>query len=251
MLPVVNVSTYRFVELDDLPDLRQRLELDATARGLRGTILLAPEGLNLAMAGEPEAMADFLCQLQDDPRFAGLDIKESRSARMPFKRLRVRIKREIIRLDQPQLRPHAGRAASVTPETLERWLDQGHDDAGRPVLMLDTRNAFEVDEGGFEHAVDWRLDRFGAFPSALEQHRAALDGHTVVSYCTGGIRCEKAALLMRDAGLEHVLQLEGGILRYLEYTQAKHWRGRCVVFDDRASLDPQLREPADASATGD
>ena len=122
------------------------------------------------------------------------------------------------------------------------WLQQGHDDQGRPVKMLDTRNGFEVDEGAFEGAIDWRLHKFSDFPAELERHRDDLAGATIVSYCTGGIRCEKAALLMRERGMSNVYQLDGGILKYFEDTdsQAPGWRGRCFVFDERVALNPAL-----------
>ncbi len=125
--------------------------------------------------------------------------------------------------------------------TVQRWLDQGHDDAGRPVVTLDTRNAFEVDHGTFEGAIDWRIHKFSDFPQALQAHRDELEGKTVVSFCTGGIRCEKAAILMQETGLEHVYQLEGGILKYFEETGGAHFRGECFVFDEREALGADLR----------
>jgi UPF0176 protein len=131
----------------------------------------------------------------------------------------------------------------VDAATLAHWLQQGRCDAGREVVMLDTRNGFEVDAGAFENAIDWRLNRFSDFPAALEQHREALQGKTVVSYCTGGIRCEKAAIWMAAAGIDNVLQLDGGILRYFEQAPgAPHWRGDCFVFDGRTGLDAALAE---------
>jgi UPF0176 protein len=127
----------------------------------------------------------------------------------------------------------------VDAATLARWLAQGRCDQGRPVVLLDTRNAFEVAAGAFEGALDWQLGKFSDFPAALQAHAAQLEGTTVVSYCTGGIRCEKAALWMAQAGLPHVLQLEGGILRYFEQLpDAPHWQGRCVVFDEREAVSP-------------
>ena len=117
------------------------------------------------------------------------------------------------------------------------------DDNGRPVVTLDTRNDFEVDHGTFKDAIDWRITKFTEFPAALEAHKAELEGKTVVSFCTGGIRCEKAAILMREVGLEHVYQLEGGILKYFEETDGKHYNGSCFVFDERRTL------AADLSAT--
>jgi UPF0176 protein len=237
---VLNVSAYKFVELDDCLSLRERLWDAAEAAGLKGTILLAPEGINLFLAGDAAALRGFLAELQRDPRLAGLPVKESASQRQPFGKLRVKVKREIIRMNHPAIRPQDGRAPAVDARTLRRWLDQGHDDAGRPVVTLDTRNAFEVDHGSFKAAIDWRLTRFSDFPAAVQAHKAELEGKTVVSFCTGGIRCEKAAIYLREAGLPHALQLEGGILRYFEEAGGAHWQGHCFVFDERETLDPAL-----------
>jgi UPF0176 protein len=179
--------------------------------------------------------------LQVDARFAALDVKRSGSAVQPFRHWRVKVKREIIRMNQPQVQPAAERAPAVDAATLARWLDAGRDDAGRELLLLDTRNGFEVDAGAFDGAVDWRLAKFSDFPAALAAHRDELEGRTVVSYCTGGIRCEKAALALQGAGVEHVYQLDGGVLRYFEQRpDAPHWRGRCFVFDGRETLGPDL-----------
>lgn len=242
MADVLNLSAYKFVALDDLPSLRERLLVAGAALGLKGTVLLAEEGINLFVAGPQAGARAWLAALRQDERFADLQPKESFSDTLPFRHLRVKIKREIIRMNQPQVRPGQRRAPSVAPETLARWLEQGHDDAGRPVVTLDTRNAFEVDAGAFDGAIDWRLGKFSDFPAAAERHRAELEGKTVVSYCTGGIRCEKAALALQALGVAHVYQLEGGILKYFERTGgAPHWHGRCFVFDQRVALDAQLQ----------
>jgi len=238
---ILNVSAYRFVSVQDTAALQALVLERAQTAGLQGTILIAEEGLNLALAGSAPGLRAFLDWLQADPRFAALSIKESISAQMPFRKLRVKVKREIIRMNRPAVRPAAGRAPAVAARTLARWLAQGRCDQGRPVVMLDTRNAFEVDAGAFEGALDWRLGKFSDFPAELEARVDDLRGKTVVSYCTGGIRCEKAALVMREAGLTHVHQLEGGILRYFEDTgSAPGWQGDCVVFDDRGALRPDL-----------
>jgi UPF0176 protein len=240
------IAAYRFVPLDELPALRQGLFDRALALGILGTVLLAPEGINFNVAGTAAALDAWMAALQADSRFTALDLKRHQTAAPPFKRLLVKIKREIIRMNRAGEKDHgvlpsAGRAPAVGATTLARWLRQGHCDQGRPVLMLDTRNAFEVDAGAFDDALDWRITKFSDFPQALSQHRADLHGKTVVSYCTGGIRCEKAALWMQQQGLEHVLQLDGGILRYFEEAPgAPGWHGRCVVFDDRQSLDTAL-----------
>ena len=240
MPEILNVSAYKFVALDDCDALRESLFERAQAAGLRGTLLLAPEGINLFLAGAASPLREFLQNLQADPRFSGLPVKESWSQTVPFRKLRVKVKREIIRMNHPTIRPQAGRAPAVDAATVRRWLDQGHDDRGQPVVTLDTRNAFEVDEGSFEGAIDWRLSKFSDFPAAVQAHRQALEGKTVVSFCTGGIRCEKAAIYLREAGLENVWQLEGGILRYFEEVGGAHYRGHCFVFDERRAVDAGL-----------
>ncbi|MGE8616661.1 MAG: sulfurtransferase [Achromobacter spanius] len=240
MTSVVNIAAYKFVSLDSLPDLRAHLLTVAGDCALKGTILLAEEGINLFLAGSAEGIDGFLQALRADPRFADLEVKFSHSEVVPFRKLLVKIKREIIRMDHPTIRPAAGRAPGVDAKTLARWLAQGADDAGRPVVMLDTRNAFEVDEGTFQNAIDWRIERFTQFPAAVQAHRAELEGKTVVSFCTGGIRCEKAAIYMNEAGIQNVYQLDGGILKYFEETGGPGYDGKCFVFDERHSLDPGL-----------
>jgi UPF0176 protein len=239
-LPILNAATYRFVTLSDATALRERLFGHALGLGLKGTVLLADEGINLCIAGPTAAVREWLAALQADTRFAGLAPKESFSATVPFRKLVVKVKREIIRMNHPMIRPEAGRAPAVDAVTLARWLDAGVDDAGRPVVTLDTRNAFEVDAGRFRGALDWRIAKFSEFPDAVLAHRDELRGKTVVSYCTGGIRCEKAALFMADAGAANVLQLDGGILRYLEEVGGRHFDGNCFVFDEREALDSSL-----------
>jgi UPF0176 protein len=238
---ILNLSAYAFVTLDDLPGRRDALHGHAVACDVKGTVLLAEEGINFVIAGAETGVRAWLARLRQEPLLAVLDAKESWSEELPFRHLRVKIKREIIRMDQPQVRPSAGRAPAVSAATLKRWLDAGRDDSGRSVVVLDTRNGFEVDAGAFTGAVDWRLKKFSDFPAALAAHRSDLEGRTVVSYCTGGIRCEKAALALRDAGLDSVYQLDGGVLRYFEQLpDAPHWQGRCFVFDQRETLGPDL-----------
>ncbi len=239
MAPVLNVSAYLFTRIDDREQLRPVLRERATQRDLKGTILLAEEGINLFLAGEAASVRSFLDDLRRDARFAALTAKESWSAAQPFGRLLVKLKREIIRMDHPAIRPEAERAPAVAPADLRRWLDQGHDDTGREVVLLDTRNAFEVDYGTFTGAVDWRIERFTQFPDAAAAHGADLQGKTVVSFCTGGIRCEKAAIYLRETGIDAV-QLDGGILGWFEHVGGDHWSGDCFVFDEREALTPDL-----------
>ncbi|QRP64149.1 sulfurtransferase [Rhodanobacter sp. FDAARGOS 1247] len=239
-MSIVNISAYKFISLDDLPALRERLFACCEALALKGTILLAPEGINLFLAGSRAQIDGFMASLHDDFRFADIAPKESLSAEVPFGRLRVRIKREIITMRLPTIRPEGGRAPAVDAPTLQRWLDQGHDDDGRELVLLDTRNDYETDLGKFPQAIDYRIASFTEFPAAIATDRARYEGKTIVSYCTGGIRCEKAVLHMQDLGLQHVYQLEGGILKYLEQTDGTHWQGDCFVFDGRVAVDKAL-----------
>jgi UPF0176 protein len=238
---VLNISTYKFVPLPDAAALREVLLARAQALQLKGTILLAEEGINMFLAGPADEVRSFVTQLQQDPRFADIAPKESWSDTQPFKKMLVKVKGEIIRMNHPTIKPADGRAPSVAPATVKRWLDQGHDDNGRPVVTLDTRNDFEVDEGTFDNAIDWRITKFTEFPDAFRTHVDELKDKTVVSFCTGGIRCEKAAILMREEGLEHVYQLEGGILKYFEETDGSHYNGGCFVFDERRALGADLQ----------
>ncbi|WP_194396113.1 sulfurtransferase [Microbacterium atlanticum] len=249
MASVLNTSAYLFTRIAEPGALRPALRDRAVAAGLRGTILLAEEGINLFLAGDPGDVRDFVGHLRADPRFARLGVKESWSDEQPFAKMIVKVKREIIRMNHPTIRPGAERAPAVAPETLRRWLDEGRDDAGREVVLLDTRNAFEVDYGAFDGALDWRLERFTQFPDAAAVAASELMGKTVVSYCTGGIRCEKAALYLREAGVQ-AYQLDGGILGYFERVGGAHWSGDCFVFDGREALTPDLRPRMTATASG-
>ena len=230
MNAVLNISAYKFVPLPDATVLCERLLALAVELLLKGTILLAEEGINLFLAGPACDVHEFMAQLHQDARFADIAPKESWSDTQPFRKMLVKVKGEIIRMNHPTIRPAEGRAPAVPPATVKRWLDQGHDDEGRPVVTLDT----------FAGAIDWRITKFTEFPQAVLDHKAELEGKTVVSFCTGGIRCEKAAILMQEMGLNHVYQLEGGILKYFEETDGSHYQGSCFVFDERRAVDAHL-----------
>lgn len=239
---VLNISAYLFTHLDDPQQVRSDLAARAAQSRLKGTILLAHEGINLFLAGEETALRTFLDALREDPRLADLEAKESWSAVQPFQRLKVKVKNEIIRMDHPMIRPAGGRAPAVSPVVLRTWLDQGYDDSGRPVVLLDTRNAFEVGYGTFTDALDLGITKFTEFPEAVRARSDDLRDSTVVSFCTGGIRCEKAALHLQDLGLEHVFQLDGGIIKYFEEVGEAHFDGDCFVFDEREALTPALHQ---------
>ena len=258
-LSVVNVAAYRFVAVADPSRWIEALQARGDALALKGTIIVADEGINLFLAGDAAAIDAFLRWLAIDPLFvdgsgrpalADLAVRRSLSAAMPFRRLRTRRRPEIVTMRVPSIRPDDERAPAVAPERLAAWLAQGRDDDGRPVVLLDTRNAFEVDQGRFDGALHLDLERFDAFPAAVATLRPALEDATVVTYCTGGIRCEKAALYMRRVGFERVLQLDGGILNYFERVGSDHWSGDCFVFDERRTVGADLgADPRDAART--
>lgn len=246
---ILNIAAYLFVAIDDADALAARLRAQAEAAALRGTMLVTPEGLNLFLAGAEAPLRGFLAWLRSDARFAALHAKESWSETVPFARLKVKRKAEIITFRREAASPlQAGaRAPTVAPATLARWIAQGgRDDAGRRLVLLDTRNREEVAYGTFDGALTLPIERFTDLPAALAPHREALRDAAVVSFCTGGIRCEKAALWLRADGMDNVLQLDDGILGCFEQVGGMGYAGGCFVFDERVALDPQLRPMAAA-----
>ena len=236
----LNLATYQFADLDDLPGLRAHLLAEGCRLDMRGTILLTPEGVNIMLSGPTDNARAFADVLRSLPPLANMHIKESLSDEQSFNRFLVKIKRETITFRQPGIRPADGRAATVSPKTLARWIDEGHDDDGRDIAIIDTRNDFEVQVGHFQGAINPHIAKFTELPAALEAHRPQLAGKRIVTYCTGGIRCEKAALWMAANGYDHVVQLDGGVLDYFEHTGGKHWDGELFVFDRRVSLTTDL-----------
>lgn len=235
MSTIVNVSAYRFVSLTDLEALRDKLRGWAEEKDLRGTILLGSEGINLFIAGAREGIDAFVAQLRSLAPFTDLEVKESPAALRPFRRLQVKIKREIIAFGAVGINPAEHPAPRVTPEQLRAWLD-----AGEPVVLLDTRNDYEVQLGTFRAAQHLGLRTFREFPQAVGRLPSEWKDTKVVTFCTGGIRCEKAAPLLQREGFTNVYQLDGGILRYFERCGSSHYEGKCFVFDERVGLLPDL-----------
>lgn len=236
----VNIAAYKFITINDTVEMRPQFQAVCARLELKGTILLTPEGINLFLAGTRPAIDEFLAWLRSDARFTDIPVKESYSEEQSFKRMLVKVKREIITMKMPLIKPEEGRAPFVEAKTLKRWLDQGHDDGGKPVVMVETRNAFEVDVGTFDGTIDYRIEKFSEFPDVIAQHKDELAGKTVVTFCTGGIRCEKAAIHMQNVGFDSVYQLDGGILKYFEEVGGAHYTGDCFVFDRRTALNPKL-----------
>lgn len=245
-----NLAAYHFVAIDAPDVVAAWLRGLAEAGDLRGTVLVAPEGINLFLAGAVGAIDTLIDAVRSDARFATLQVKRSRSEAVPFERLKVKVKPEIISFRNAEAMPLAApaRAPDVAPVDLARWIRKGHDDAGKRLVLLDTRNREEFGYGTFADALTLPIDNFTELPAALVPHREALRDATVISFCTGGIRCEKAALWMRASGMDNVLQLDGGILGYFEQVGGLGYDGRCFVFDARVALDPDLRPLQDGAA---
>lgn len=233
----VNISSYRFVELDDLEQRREHLREATEACELKGTILLSPEGINMFLAGLPENMDRFLKVLRSDPLFADLEVKESFSDYQPFNRTLIKIKKEIIAFGREEVNPIRQTSPKLPAKELKKWLDEG-----RPVHLLDTRNDYEVEIGTFENAIPAGVDNFRDFPEAVRRLPETMKDEPIVMFCTGGIRCEKAGPFMQQEGFNKVYQLDGGILKYFEECGGDHYEGDCFVFDQRVAVDPELKE---------
>ena len=233
----INISTYRFTPLDDLPPLRERLLALCGARDLKGTILLSPEGINVFVAGTRGNVDALLAELRAVPGLADLAPKESESAKQPFNRMLVKIKKEIIAFGVEGIDPARKPTPKLAARTLKQWLDEG-----RPLTLLDTRNDYEVRMGTFRGAVPAGIDNFRDFPEAVQRLPEELKQQPVVMFCTGGIRCEKAGPFMERDGFQNVFQLDGGILKYFEECGGAHYEGECFVFDRRVGVDAELRE---------
>ena len=245
MPTLVNLSAYKFTPLENLPALRARLLREAVALRLKGTVLLSPEGINLFVAGEREQAQAFIAIARSVPGLADLTPKESESPAAPFGHLRVKIKREIISFGVEGIDPARRPTPKLAPTELKRWLDEG-----RAITLLDTRNIYEVDRGTFRGAVRTGIRRFRDFPAAVQKLGPALKHQTMVMFCTGGIRCEKAGPFLQREGFEHVFQLDGGILKYFEECGGAHFDGDCFVFDERDGVDARLRPKATNLSAG-
>ena len=233
----LNIAGYKFVVLPDRDALRQPLKQQCDELGLKGTILLSFEGINIFIAGPEENINVFRTSLLDDERFADIEFKESYSEHQPFNRMNVRLKNEIISVGLPnfnRIEPDDGR---IRPQELHERLLNDDD-----LVLLDTRNTYETRLGTFQNAIELDLDTFRSFPEAVDKLGDEYKDKEIVMFCTGGVRCEKASVIMKDAGFTNIKQLEGGILGYFEQVGGDYWNGECFVFDKRVALLPNLTE---------
>ena len=239
-MPAIDVASfYRFTDISNPHALRDRLQAFCDERGLLGTILLAAEGINATLAGSADAIGAVQQYLRsalgiDDD----IDARWSRASGPPFRRMRVRVKNEIVTLGRPDIRPQVRTGRHVPPAQWNRLI-------GDPeTLVIDTRNHYEIEVGSFPRAVDPGTDSFRSFPDFVDSLADVDRARPIAMFCTGGIRCEKAAALMLERGFSNVNQLEGGILNYLDVVDDadNRWQGECFVFDTRVAVDRDLAE---------
>jgi len=234
--PVSVAALYRFARFDDCASMRAHMEAVCREHHIRGTLLLAPEGINGTIAGTPDGIAAVLDAIRALPDCAELDVKMSSAARMPFHRLKVRVKREIVTMGEPGIDPRASVGTYVEPQDWNALISDPD------TIVIDTRNDYEVDVGTFAGAIDPRTPTFRDFPEWFRREREALLGSgkspKVAMFCTGGIRCEKSTAFLKSEGVEDVFHLKGGILKYLETVPEVEslWRGECFVFDQRVTI---------------
>lgn len=234
--PIQVSALYKFVAFPDFAHHRQPLLEAAAQHGIVGSLLLAKEGINGTIAGTPEAMEAFLQILQSDERFHNLEIKHSFAAELPFRRMKVRLKKEIVTLGQPEVDPRDAVGIYVEPA---EWNSLITDPS---VTLIDTRNRYETEVGRFQGAIDPQTEDFREFPEYVEKELTPDTHPRIAMYCTGGIRCEKASSLLLQRGFKEVYHLKGGILNYLEKVTPEEslWEGECFVFDRRVTVDHAL-----------
>ncbi len=234
---VVNIAGYKFEPLVDPADLVSVYQQKCDELELKGTMLISKNGINFSLAGTQHATDTIISSLEEDNRFLEIPLKVTYSETQPFRRMKVRLKKEIISLGRKDINPRELTGERISPEDLKNLLDNNED-----VLVLDTRNEYETRVGKFENAIDLNLDTFRDFPEAVESLPEEYKDKQIVMYCTGGIRCEKASAVMMKAGFADVKQLEGGVLDYFKETGGAYWEGDCFVFDERVALDTELNE---------
>ncbi len=238
MSHTVVCALYKFVTLEDFEAMREPLQETMKAHNIRGTLLLAKEGINGTVSGTREGIDALLAWLKSDPRLADLDYKESQHEKQPFKRSKVKLKKEIVTLGVEGIDPKRVVGTYVEPKA---WNDLISDP---DVILIDTRNDYEVQVGTFKQAVNPKTETFREFPEYVAQHMDPAKHKKVAMFCTGGIRCEKSTAFMKEQGFEEVYHLKGGILKYLEEVPEAEslWEGECFVFDDRVTVNHQLEK---------
>ena len=236
-LEFLNVAGYKFEPLENLNSLIPEFQNKCDELGIKGSVYLSPNGINFSIAGTEKNIDTYIEFMEEDSRFIDIPLKKTFSETQPFRRMKVRLKKEIISLGRDDINPRELTGDYISPQELFEMYEAKED-----VIVLDTRNEYETRVGLFENAVDLQLDTFRDFPSAIETLPEEYKNKQIVMYCTGGIRCEKASAVMMKAGFTDVKQLEGGVLDYFKETGGAYWNGDCFVFDERVALDKELKE---------
>ncbi len=240
---LTNIAYYKFVPIENVQETRQKLFDYCCSLGLKGTIILGTEGINSCLVGTDENIDQFIQYMQLDSRFSDIHFKKSYSELVPFRRMIVKIKKEIIPIGFDWVKPHQKTAPHLEPMEFKKWYENNKD-----MVVLDTRNDYEVEMGTFRNAVNPNLKEFKDFPQWIQQNFLQYKNKPVVTFCTGGIRCEKATAYMMEAGFQDVYQVKGGILNYFDETlnhspgQDNYYDGDCFVFDNRVAIDKNLKE---------
>ena len=236
-LEFLNVAGYKFEPLENLDSVIPEFQNKCDELGLKGSVYLSPNGINFSIAGTEADIDTYIKFMEEDARFKDIPLKKTFSETQPFRRMKVRLKKEIISLGRDDINPSELTGDYISPRELFEIYEKKED-----VIVLDTRNEYETRVGIFENAIDLQLDTFRDFPSAIETLPEEYKDKQIVMYCTGGIRCEKASAVMMKAGFSDVKQLEGGVLNYFKETGGAYWNGDCFVFDERVALDKELNE---------
>ena len=235
---ILVATLYKFFKVDDLVALQNQLYAICNKNNVMGTILIANEGVNGTISAKPKEIEKTLISIQEDDRFSEIEIKYSSANKQPFHKMRVRLKKEIVTIGLPEINPNKTVGTYVKPE---EWNDIISDP---DVILIDTRNKFEIKIGSFKNALDPRTTSFRDFPEWVKKFKQDKENTNkkIAMYCTGGIRCEKASSLMKEEGFNEVYHLQGGILKYLEQVEKEKslWEGECFVFDDRVCLTENL-----------
>lgn len=236
-LEFLNVAGYKFEPLENLDSLIPEYQNKCDELGLKGSVYLSPNGINFSIAGTEIDIETYIKFMEEDSRLRDIPLKKTFSKTQPFRRMKVRLKKEIISLGRDDINPRELTGDYISPKELFEMYEKKED-----IIVLDTRNEYETRVGLFENAIDLQLDTFRDFPSAIETLPEEYKDKQIVMYCTGGIRCEKASAVMLKAGFSDVKQLEGGVLDYFKETGGAYWNGDCFVFDERVALDKELNE---------
>lgn len=234
---IANITGYKFTPINDTKLLQEKIINLSEENNLKGTVLISDKGINFSVAGLIENTSKFVKVIKKDKQFSDIDIKTTFNEYQPFRKMLVRIKKEIISMGVDEINPYEFTGEKIKPFELNKKLDAGED-----VILLDTRNEYEVRLGTFENAIDLNLDSFRDFPTKINGLKEQIGDKEIVMFCTGGVRCEKASALMLKSGFKNVKQIDGGVINYFKETGGAHWKGDCFVFDDRVALDKELNE---------